>query len=103
MAERGRVALFGYELKQLLRDTDAPMLAACAADGDHEICFALVQIVGQQEGKQILGFCHKIQRLLVFEHEASDRLVQPGLVLQLRDIVRVRRWLRWNGSLAEIH
>lgn len=59
MAERGRVALFGYELKQLLRDTDAPMLAACAADGDHEICFALVQIVGQQEGKQILGFVTK--------------------------------------------
>ena len=33
MAERGRVAFLGYELKQFFCNANAPVLAACAANG----------------------------------------------------------------------
>lgn len=67
MAERGGVALFRDEFIQLFCDADAPVLAAGAADGDDEVCFSLVEIIGQQERQQVLDLGRKVQRLLIFE------------------------------------
>ena len=91
MAERGGVALFRDEFIQLFCDADAPVLAAGAADGDDEVCFSLVEIIGQQERQQVLDLGRKVQRLLIFEDKIPHRLVQPGLMLELRDIIGIRQ------------
>mgnify|MGYP007099722532 CR=1 FL=1 len=68
-------------LRQRVGDGDRPVLAAGAADGDHQLGFALLNIQRDQVIQHRIQVPQKDAGILRPQHKILHRLVQPGLVL----------------------
>ena len=66
-----------------------PVVPPGAADGDHQGGLPLLHILGQEEGEELLQMPHELRGLPVAEEEGTHRLLQPGALLELGDVVGV--------------
>ena len=55
MSQRDGIAAPRDKVRKFLCEADRPVLAAGAADGDHQLRLSLVHKIRQQEIQQILG------------------------------------------------
>ena len=72
-------------------DGDAAVLAACAADGDGQVAFALGDVAGHSDVEQVLPSGQKLLRDVVLDHEIAHERVVARHGAHLRVVEGIRQ------------
>lgn len=83
------VALFAEALRHVFRHHHGTMVPPGAAEGNREVAFPLVDVVGNEIDQKFLNAIQKLDGLREAAHVAGDLGVEPSEVAVFRDVVRI--------------